>query len=274
MKRLPTCRKTDYRMKRLPTCRKTDCRMKRLPTCRKTDCRMKRLWTCRMTDYRMKRLRTCRKTDYRMKRLPTCRKTDCRMNRLRTCRKTDYRMKRLRTCRKTDCRMNEWIFFELLENPRRKYLHNYRLQELACDMWWGRKTAIRIGPSLSTNYVTTTWSCGGTHVHLYCVLAEPWYPVATFCSFIKAKYISAQSLQMLISGLNSFHIYFTVPGSGITHIVSSWIFWEIEVPIPPHVYWYPLVSVVAHFASSLAQNRLGMLLSPVYLNHPQSDLLY
>jgi hypothetical protein len=41
---------------------------------------MKRLRTCRKTDYRMKRLRTCRKTDYRMKRLRTCRKTDCRIN--------------------------------------------------------------------------------------------------------------------------------------------------------------------------------------------------
>jgi hypothetical protein len=70
---------------------------------------MKRLRTCRKTDYRMKRLRTCRKTDCRMKRLRTCRKTDYRMKRLRTCHKTDCRMKRLRTCRKTDCRMNEWM---------------------------------------------------------------------------------------------------------------------------------------------------------------------
>jgi hypothetical protein len=94
-------------MKRLRTCRKTDYRMKRLWTCRKTDYGMKRLWTCRKTDYRMKRLWTCRKTDCGMKRLWTCRKTDYRMKRLWTCRKTDYRMKRLWTCRKTDCGMNE-----------------------------------------------------------------------------------------------------------------------------------------------------------------------
>jgi hypothetical protein len=99
--------------------------MKRLWTCRKTDYGIKRLWTCRKTDYGMKRLWTCRKTNYGMKRLWTCRKTDYGMKRLWTCRKTDYGMKSLWTCRKTDYGMNEWM--NVMPFSDRQYHDNFSI---------------------------------------------------------------------------------------------------------------------------------------------------
>jgi hypothetical protein len=44
------------------------------------------------------------------------------------------------------------------------------------------------------------------HTQLYCTPSQPWRPVATLCSLMNVRYISAQGLETFTSGLNKIHI--------------------------------------------------------------------
>jgi hypothetical protein len=113
------------------------------------------------------------------------------------------------------------------KNPQANNLQNSRFQKHLCNIWWGRKATINIGPHLLINSVITTWTCISRHVQLQCITSQPRLSIAMLCSLINVYYISVQGFELFISKLNKIH----VPLKQQQHSIHLMLWCGLESPV-------------------------------------------